>query len=93
MHANPHATVTEIIRMNGRPRNSTMLSLERLEKAGLVEHASNLKPRTSQRGRNNYLTLERKMGPRQIFRAEPRPPTMLRPGAGGCRAVSRPQTK
>ena len=40
MRANPDATVTEIIRMNGRPRNSTMLSLERLEKAGLVEHAS-----------------------------------------------------
>ena len=39
MRANPGATVTEIIRMNGRPRNSTMLSLERLEKAGLVEHA------------------------------------------------------
>jgi hypothetical protein len=39
MRANPGATVTEIIRMNGRPRNSTMLSLERLEKAGLIEHA------------------------------------------------------
>ena len=39
MRANPDASVTEIIRMNGRPRNSTVLSLERLEKAGLVEHA------------------------------------------------------
>ena len=39
MQANPHATVTEIIRRSGRPRNSTMLSLDRLEKAGLVEHA------------------------------------------------------
>ena len=39
MRANPDANVTEIIRMNGRPRNSTVLSLERLEKAGLVEHA------------------------------------------------------
>jgi hypothetical protein len=39
MQANPQATVTELIRMNGRPHNSTMLSLERLEKAGLVEHA------------------------------------------------------
>jgi hypothetical protein len=38
MRANPDANVTEIIRMNGRPRNSTVLSLERLEKAGLVEH-------------------------------------------------------
>jgi hypothetical protein len=40
MRANPDASVTEIIRMNGRPRNSTVLSLERLEKAGLVEHAA-----------------------------------------------------
>ena len=39
MQANPDATVTEIIRMNGRPRNSTVLTLDRLEKAGLVEHA------------------------------------------------------
>jgi hypothetical protein len=39
MRANPDAKVTEIIRMNGRPRNSTVLSLERLEKAGLIEHA------------------------------------------------------
>ena len=39
MRANPDASVTEIIRMNGRPRNSAVLSLERLEKAGLVEHA------------------------------------------------------
>jgi hypothetical protein len=40
LRANPAANVTEIIRMNGRPRNSTVASLERLEKAGLVEHAS-----------------------------------------------------
>ena len=39
MRGNPDANVTEIIRMNGRPRNSTVLSLERLEKAGLIEHA------------------------------------------------------
>jgi Sugar-specific transcriptional regulator TrmB len=38
MQANPDATVTEIIRMSGRPRNSATLSLERLEKGGLVEH-------------------------------------------------------
>lgn len=38
MRANPDANVTEIIRMNRRPRNSTVLSLERLEKARLVEH-------------------------------------------------------
>jgi hypothetical protein len=39
MRANPWARVTEIIRMNGRPRNSTVSSLKRLEKAGLVAHA------------------------------------------------------
>ena len=39
MRANPDVTVTELIRMSGRPRNSAVLSLERLEKAGLVEHA------------------------------------------------------
>ena len=39
MRANPGASVTEIIRMNRRPRNSTALSLDRLEKAGLIEHA------------------------------------------------------
>jgi hypothetical protein len=39
MRANPGASVTEIVRMNRRPRNSTVLSLDRLEKAGLVEHA------------------------------------------------------
>jgi Sugar-specific transcriptional regulator TrmB len=38
MRANPGARSTEIIRMSGRPRNSATLSLERLEKAGLVEH-------------------------------------------------------
>ena len=39
MRANPGASVTEIIQMNRRPRNSTVLSLDRLEKAGLVKHA------------------------------------------------------
>jgi hypothetical protein len=39
MRANPDANVTEIIRMNGRPRNSTVLSLERLKKTGRVEHS------------------------------------------------------
>jgi len=39
MRANPGTRSTEIIRMNGRPRNSTVSSLQRLEKAGLVEHA------------------------------------------------------
>jgi hypothetical protein len=40
MRANADATVTEIIRLNGRPRNSTMASLERLEKGGSVSHES-----------------------------------------------------
>jgi hypothetical protein len=39
MRVNPGASLAEIIRLNGRPRNSTALSLERLEEAGLVEHA------------------------------------------------------
>ena len=39
MRAISDVTVTELIRMSGRPRNSAVLSLERLEKAGLVEHA------------------------------------------------------
>ena len=39
MRANPGASVTELIHMNHRPRNSTVLSLDRLEKAGLVKHA------------------------------------------------------
>jgi hypothetical protein len=38
MRANPGASVTETIRMHERPRNSTVRPLERLEKAGLVEH-------------------------------------------------------
>ena len=40
MRANPHANVSELIRLTGRPRNSAVLSLERLEKAGVIEHAS-----------------------------------------------------
>jgi hypothetical protein len=39
MRENPGASVTRIIRMSGRPRNSAVLSLERLQKAGLIEHA------------------------------------------------------
>jgi hypothetical protein len=38
MRANPDASVTELIRLSGRPRNSAVLSLERLQKVGLVEH-------------------------------------------------------
>jgi hypothetical protein len=39
MHANPGASVTKILKLSARPRNSARLSLERLEKAGRVEHA------------------------------------------------------
>jgi hypothetical protein len=34
MRANPEASVTQLIRMSGRPRNSTVLSLDRVEHAG-----------------------------------------------------------
>jgi hypothetical protein len=39
MGANPGASLARIIALNGRPRTSTVEALERLEKAGLVEHA------------------------------------------------------
>jgi hypothetical protein len=44
---------------------------------------SGVKPRASQRGRNNCLTLELENGALPDFLGEPRPPTMWRPGAGG----------
>jgi hypothetical protein len=40
MRANPGATVADLIRLGRRPRTSTVLSLKRLEQAGLVEHPS-----------------------------------------------------
>jgi hypothetical protein len=39
MRANPGASLADLIRL-GRPRTSTVLSLKRLEEAGLVEHPS-----------------------------------------------------
>jgi hypothetical protein len=40
MRANPGATLADLIRLGRRPRTSTVLSLKRLEEAGLVEHPS-----------------------------------------------------
>jgi hypothetical protein len=40
MRANPGATLADLIRLGRRPRTSTVLSLKRLEDAGLVEHPS-----------------------------------------------------
>jgi hypothetical protein len=40
MRANPGASLADLIRLGGRPRTSTVLSLKRLEEAGLVEHPS-----------------------------------------------------
>jgi hypothetical protein len=40
MRANPGASLADLIRLGRRPRTSTVLSLKRLEEAGLVEHPS-----------------------------------------------------
>jgi hypothetical protein len=40
MRANPGASLSDLIRLGRRPRTSTVLSLKRLEEAGLVEHPS-----------------------------------------------------
>jgi hypothetical protein len=40
MRANPGARLADLIRLGRRPRTSTVLSLNRLEEAGLVEHPS-----------------------------------------------------
>jgi hypothetical protein len=40
MHANPGASLADLIRLGRRPRLSTVASLKRLEEAGLVEHPS-----------------------------------------------------
>jgi hypothetical protein len=40
MCANPGASLADLIRLGRRPRTSTVLSLKRLEEAGLVEHPS-----------------------------------------------------
>ena len=40
MRANPGAGLADLIRLGRRPRTSTVLSLKRLEEAGLVEHPS-----------------------------------------------------
>jgi hypothetical protein len=38
MRANPGASLADLIRLGRRPRTSTVISLKRLEEAGLVEH-------------------------------------------------------
>jgi hypothetical protein len=40
MRANPGVSLADLIRPGRRPRTSTVLSLKRLEEAGLVEHPS-----------------------------------------------------
>ena len=40
MRANPGSSLANLIRLCRRPRTSTVLSLKRLEEAGLVEHPS-----------------------------------------------------
>ena len=40
MRANPGASLADLIRLGRRPRTSTVLSLKRLEEAGLIEHPS-----------------------------------------------------
>jgi hypothetical protein len=40
MRANPSSRLADLIRLGRRPRTSTVLSLKRLEEAGLVEHPS-----------------------------------------------------
>ena len=50
----------------------------------VISIGSGLKPRASQRCRNNvFCRVKREMGPRQIFWLSSDPPTMLCPGAGG----------
>ena len=40
MRANPGSSLADLIRLGRWPRTSTVLSLKRLEEAGLVEHPS-----------------------------------------------------
>ena len=54
--------------MSGRPRNSAMLSLERLEKAGLVEHA----------GRGKWVAVD----PDLLEAPAPKPAGWLEPLSG-----------
>jgi hypothetical protein len=46
MRANPGSSLADLIRLGRRPRTSTVLSLKRLEEAGLVEHPSKGQYRT-----------------------------------------------
>jgi predicted transcriptional regulator len=68
MRANQEAPLTEIIQMNGRPRNSTVSSLKRLEKAGLVKHA----------GRGKWTEVD----PDSLEAATPKPAGWIAPLSG-----------
>ena len=60
----------------------------------MISIGSGLKPRASQRCRNNCLTLEMENGAPANLLGEPqRPPPWCVPGRGGWRAISRPQTE
>jgi hypothetical protein len=72
MRANPHANVSELIRLSARPRNSAVLSLERLEKAGLVEHA----------GRGKWVAVD----PNLLEAPAPRPTGWIAPLSGAVKA-------
>jgi hypothetical protein len=57
MRANPGASLVDLIRLGRRPRTSTVLSLKRLEEAGLVEHP----------GKGVYRTVERAPAPKAAW--------------------------
>ena len=63
-------------------------------RCAMIPIGSGLKPRASQRCRNNCLTLELENWALPDFLGgEPRPPHHVASGGGGCRAISRPQTE
>jgi len=68
MRANPGASTTELIKLNRRPCNSTAVSLDRLEKAGLVEHA----------GRGKWIPVE----PSLLEEPAPKPASWIAPLSG-----------
>jgi predicted transcriptional regulator len=68
MHANPGSSLTEITRMNGRRRHSTVSSFKRLEKAGLIEHA----------GRGKWVPVDAEL----LEAATPKPARWIAPLSG-----------
>jgi hypothetical protein len=57
MRANPGASLADLIRLGRRPRTSTVVSLKRLEEAGLVEHP----------GKGMYRTVEHAPPPKSAW--------------------------